>query len=173
MLAPRDLPLPRLRADGPGGRGDASALLQAVPDARGATIPLLPIARDPWDGSPDGPLSSRLDEAQEALLGCGRLVGTSCDRQGIGGPGLVGAARFVTDGLTVAPGSRPWIPGQAAPGSAFANELIAVSFNLLTILVGFSSGNGGTPGSDPSAFDPDAPCALYDPDDPSTAAYAD
>lgn len=60
----------------------------------------------------------------------------------------------------------------SSAGQQFVSELAALSYNLQLLLVAFSSGNAGRPGSDPSAFDPSNPYALYDPSDPATWSLA-
>ncbi len=89
---------------------------------------LVELNRDPGDGPSGGPfapaggLGAYLTDAQEALLGCGRLYGTDCDTQGIDlfnaeasvliqsfpqfEPGGPVATRFVNGQLIQLPGSR-------------------------------------------------------------------
>jgi len=115
-----------------------------------------------------------LTPEQQALLGCGPLWGTPCDRSGID---LVAAEAGVLmqswvrfEGAYTAaypqPGSVGFVRAEVldpVTGRVFANEMTALSWNFLMLLVAHSSGGEG-----PDRLDPDDPYAHYDPSDPST-----
>lgn len=106
------------------GNGESAALLAGVTGLPRWALPLVALARDPVDGPASGPLSARLSPAQEALLGCGPLFGTNCDRAGIdllnadagvlmqawpgfaGALGQPGSVRFEDGTVIQIPGSR-------------------------------------------------------------------
>lgn len=142
------------------------------------------------------PLAAPLDAEQQALLGCGPYWGTACERSGIdlrnadagallqgwvvpGARGFEGGtliqvpgglSPFLPDGVVTDPRFVPIQTGSM--GQPFPSEMAALSYNFLTLLVALSSGSTGTPGSDPGAFDPRNPHALFDPGDLSTWSFA-
>jgi hypothetical protein len=69
------------------------------------------------------------------------------------------------DGLLIPPRFDP------SAGQPFGSETAALSYNFVMLLIALSSGLSPH-GSDPSAFDPSNPYALYDPSDPSTYSFA-
>lgn len=136
------------------------------------------------------PLAAELSAEQQALLGCGPYWGTQCTRDGIdlrNADAGVLMQSWVLPGTVSFPGSRdvrfppargpflpdgtplpPTVQGPLRPPAQFPNEMAALSWNFLLVLVAFSSGDPG----DPGAFDPSNPYAYHDPNDPSSADAA-
>jgi hypothetical protein len=121
------------------GDAGAAAALSAVSGIDPAALPLVPLAVDPGDGAAEGPLSARLSDPQEALLGCGAWWGTSCDRHGID---LYNAELGVLfQSFASIPGSMPGFP----------DEMAALSWNFQLLLMVLSTGGGQVDPQDPYA----------------------